>query len=205
MPLLTSSGLTFHLAAVMHRRTPGLCDVTGGCGYRCHRAHFWPHPHNYVNTWITRAMSQILFEKASDSNQQCLHHCNLPACPLRLPLLLCYEEHDSSLKVTDFYVHYPHRMDMSVNLSQLKLEGDMTRRSLCVCVYVCVCCSSHQGCSQWAGSRWTVGPWRWWGQDSSCPSGCPDRSHPDCWCCSDRSSYEKLPAHTHTNTTSLEM
>ncbi len=62
-------------------------------------------------------------------------------------------------------------------------------------VCVCVCCSTYRGCSQWAGSRWTEGPWRWWGQDSSCPSGCPDRSHPDCWCCSGKSSCGTSPGH----------
>lgn len=52
----------------------------------------------------------------------------------------------------------------------------------------------YLGYSLWAGSRWTAAPWRWWGRGSSCPSGCPDRSRPDCWCCSDRSSFEMWPA-----------
>ncbi len=38
----TSSGLAFHLTAVMYNCTPGPCDITVGCDYRCNKAIFWP-------------------------------------------------------------------------------------------------------------------------------------------------------------------
>ncbi len=82
---------------------------------------------------------------------------------------------------------------MNIFNTDTKNDLESLTKLLCVCVCLCVCSSSHQGCSQWAGSRWTVGPWRWWGQDSSCPSGCPDRSPPDCWCYSGRSSCGTSP------------
>ncbi len=53
--------------------------------------------------------------------------------------------------------------------------------------------ASYQGYSLWGESRWTTALWRWWAPGSSCPSGCPDRSPPDCWCCSGRSSCETSP------------
>lgn len=51
----------------------------------------------------------------------------------------------------------------------------------------------RRGCSLSAGSRSTGAPWRWSGPATSCLLRYPDRSLPDCLCCSDKSSYEMSP------------
>ena len=62
------------------------------------------------------------------------------------------------------------------------------------------CCqpADHGGCSRWEVNRRKVELWRWSEQGSSYPWGCPDRSPPDCWCCSGRCVCGKPPENKYS-------
>ena len=59
--------------------------------------------------------------------------------------------------------------------------------------------TDYLGYNLWEVSRRRGEPWRWWEQDSSCPSGYPDRWRPGCWCCSGRCECGRSPVNINKN------